>query len=149
MTSEVPRTPRHFPPMYHASHPARVTGTRARSVSVSEATRRTEILMGTMLVTGGTGTLGRLVVPLIQAAGWNVRVLSRHTGDRSDGIDYRAVDLLKGDGLDAAVEGVDVVLHLAGGPKGDDIGTRNLVAAAERAGLAHLVHISVTGVEQV
>jgi uncharacterized protein YbjT (DUF2867 family) len=105
--------------------------------------------MGTMLVTGGTGTLGRLVVPLIQAAGWNARVLSRHAGDRGDGIDYRTVDLLKGDGLDAAVEGVDVVLHLAGGPKGDDIGTRNLVAAAERAGVPHLVHISVTGVEQV
>jgi uncharacterized protein YbjT (DUF2867 family) len=105
--------------------------------------------MGTMLVTGGTGTLGRLVVPLVVDAGWEVRVLTRHGGDRADGIDYRAVDLLVGDGLDAAVEGVDVVLHLAGGPKGDEVGTRNLVAAAERAGVSHLVFISVTGVEDV
>jgi uncharacterized protein YbjT (DUF2867 family) len=54
--------------------------------------------MSTTLVTGGSGTLGREVVPLIQAAGRTVRVLSRHPGDPSDGIDYRAVDLLTGDG---------------------------------------------------
>ena len=105
--------------------------------------------MGTMLVTGGTGTIGRLVVPLVQAAGWNVRVLSRHTHDREAGVEYLAVDLLRGDGIDAAVDGADVVLHLAGGPKGDDIGTRNLVQAAEKAAVSHLVHISVTAVDQL
>jgi uncharacterized protein YbjT (DUF2867 family) len=97
--------------------------------------------MSTILVTGGTGTIGRLVVPRLQAAGWTVRVLSRH-GEF-------AVDLMNGEGLDAAVAGVDVVLHLAGGPKGDDVATRNLVGAAERAGVKHLVHISVTAVDQL
>ncbi|MEV5965054.1 NAD(P)H-binding protein [Kribbella sp. NPDC051952] len=105
--------------------------------------------MSTMLVTGGTGTLGRQVVPLIQAAGWTVRVLSRHDHDRGDGVEYVAVDLLKDEGVDAAVKGVDVILHLAGGPKGDDLGTRNLVRAAEQAGVGHLVHISVTAVDQL
>ncbi|WP_132148932.1 SDR family oxidoreductase [Kribbella antiqua] len=102
-----------------------------------------------MLVTGGTGTLGRQVVPLVQAAGWKVRVLSRSATDRGDGVEYVAADLLKGDGIDAALEGVEVVVHLAGGPKGDDVGTRNLVQAAERAGVRHLVHISVTAVDQL
>lgn len=102
-----------------------------------------------ILVTGGTGTIGREVLPLLQAAGEKVRVLSRHAGDRGDGVEYLAVDLLTGDGLDAAVDGVDVILHLAGGPKGDEVGTRNLVAAAERANVAHLVHISVTAVDQL
>ncbi|MEU4191341.1 NAD(P)H-binding protein [Kribbella sp. NPDC026611] len=97
-----------------------------------------------ILVTGGTGTIGKLVVPQLRAAGREVRVLSRHA--QAGGV---AVDLMKGDGLDEALEGVDVVLHLAGGPKGDDIGTRNLVAAAERAGVGHLVHISVTAVDQL
>jgi uncharacterized protein YbjT (DUF2867 family) len=101
------------------------------------------------LVTGGTGTIGRQVVPLLQAAGRKVRVLSRHAGDRGDGIEYLAVDLLSGEGLDRAVDGVDVILHLAGGPKGDEIGTRNLVEAAERAKVGHLVHISVTAVDQL
>lgn len=105
--------------------------------------------MGTMLVTGGTGTLGRQVVPLVQAAGWKVRVLSRHARDRGDGVEYVAADLLQDEGIDAAVEGVEVVIHLAGGPKGDDVGTRNLVRAAERAGVKHLVHISVTAVDQL
>ena len=105
--------------------------------------------MGTMLVTGGTGTLGRQVVPLVQAAGWKVRVLSRSATDRGDGVEYVAADLLKGDGIDAALEGVEVVVHLAGGPKGDDVGTQNLVRAAERAGVRHLVHISVTAVDQL
>ncbi|WP_433161850.1 SDR family oxidoreductase [Kribbella sp. CA-247076] len=102
-----------------------------------------------MLVTGGTGTLGRQVVPLVQAAGWKVRVLSRHAKDRGDGVEYVAADLLHGENLDAAVAGIDVVMHLAGGPKGDDIGTRNLVRAAERARVQHLVHISVTAVDQL
>ena len=105
--------------------------------------------MGTMLVTGGTGTLGRQVVPLVQAAGWKVRVLSRHAREGGDGVEYVAADLLKGDGIDEALGGVEVVVHLAGGPKGDDIGTRNLVRAAERAGVRHLVHISVTAVDQL
>ncbi|WP_229356786.1 NAD-dependent epimerase/dehydratase family protein, partial [Streptomyces sp. UNOB3_S3] len=34
----------------------------------------------TILVTGGTGTLGRLVVPLLREAGREVRVLSRRGG---------------------------------------------------------------------
>ena len=76
-------------------------------------------------------------------------MLSRHTHDRGDGVEYLAVDLLRADGLDAAVDGVDVVLHLAGGPKGDEVGTRNLVQAAERAGVKHLVHISVTAVDKL
>jgi uncharacterized protein YbjT (DUF2867 family) len=105
--------------------------------------------VGTMLVTGGTGTLGRRVVPLVQNAGWKVRVLSRRAQDRGDGVEYVAADLLQGDRLDAALQAVEVVIHLAGGPKGDDVGTRNLVRAAERAGVRHLVHISVTAVDQL
>jgi uncharacterized protein YbjT (DUF2867 family) len=105
--------------------------------------------MTTILVTGGTGNIGKQVVPLLQAAGRTVRVLSRTAGDRGDGVEYVAVDLLKGDGLDQAVAGVDVILHLAGGPKGDDLGTRNLVKAAEQAKAGHLVHISVTAVDKL
>jgi uncharacterized protein YbjT (DUF2867 family) len=47
------------------------------------------------------------------------------------------------------VDGAEVVLHLAGGPKGDDEATRNLVRAASRAGVRHLVYISVIGADQV
>lgn len=100
----------------------------------------------TILVTGGTGTLGSLVVPLLREAGARVRVLSRHAGPSAgtEEVEYAAVDLLDGEGLDAALEGVEIVLHLAGGLHGDDIATRNLVAAARRAGsVRHIVLISV------
>ncbi|MFI9305275.1 SDR family oxidoreductase [Streptomyces triculaminicus] len=104
----------------------------------------------TILVTGGTGTLGRLVVPLLREAGRDVRVLSRHGGTPSgDGITYVTADLLKDEGIEPALDGVETVLHLAGGPKGDDEATRNLVRAAQRADVKHLVYISVIGADKV
>ncbi|RKT10951.1 uncharacterized protein YbjT (DUF2867 family) [Streptomyces sp. 1114.5] len=107
-----------------------------------------------VLVTGGTGTLGRQVVPLLRAAGRPVRVLSRQERTAADGVTYVRGDLL-GDPaeaaarLDEALAGVDTVLHLAGGPKGDDAATRLLVAAAQRAGVRHLVYISVIGADRI
>ncbi|MGW3039507.1 SDR family oxidoreductase [Kitasatospora sp. NPDC001159] len=107
-----------------------------------------------VLVTGGTGTLGRQVVPLLRAAGRAVRVLSRQERAAGDGVTYVRCDLL-GDPAEAdvrlhgALAGVDTVLHLAGGPKGDDEATRRLVAAARRAGVRHLVYISVIGADKV
>ncbi|MBC2639971.1 MULTISPECIES: SDR family oxidoreductase [unclassified Rhodococcus (in: high G+C Gram-positive bacteria)] len=102
-----------------------------------------------ILVTGGTGTLGRQVVPLLRAAGRDVRVLSRHLRESGDGVEYVAGDLFEGTGIEAAVDGVETVLHLAGGPKGDEVATRNLAAAASAATVRHLVYISVIGADRV
>ncbi|MFJ8439615.1 NAD-dependent epimerase/dehydratase family protein [Kitasatospora griseola] len=73
-----------------------------------------------ILVTGGTGTLGTLVVPRLLAAGCTVRVLSRRTRPDADGVHHVRGDLVAGTGLAEALDGVDTVLHLAGGAKGDD-----------------------------
>ncbi|MFE7190628.1 SDR family oxidoreductase [Kitasatospora sp. NPDC057541] len=102
-----------------------------------------------VLVTGGTGTLGRHVVPLLRAAGQDVRVLTRNPRPAADGVVYAAGDLLNGEGVDAALAGVEVVLHLAGDAKHDEATTRTLVAAARRAGVRHLVHISVIAADRV
>ncbi|GAA0616924.1 NAD(P)-binding oxidoreductase [Streptomyces crystallinus] len=106
-------------------------------------------MASTILVTGGTGTLGGHVVPRLLEAGHHVRVLSRHAREDVGGIEYVTADLLRTEGVDLAVEGADTVLHLAGGPKGDERATRNLVAAASRAGVRHLVYISVIGADRV
>jgi len=106
-------------------------------------------MTATILVTGGTGTLGRQVVPLLQATGAKVRVLSRTARETRDGVEYAAADLLTGEGVEAAVDGAEIVLHLAGGQKGDDEATRNLVQAARKFGVRHLVYISVIGVGRI
>jgi uncharacterized protein YbjT (DUF2867 family) len=102
-----------------------------------------------ILVTGGTGTLGGHVVPLLRASGHDVRILTRHPRPATAGVEYVTGDLLKGEGVEDAVDGVETVLHLAGGPKGDDEATRTLVRAAAGAGVRHLVYISVVGADRV
>jgi uncharacterized protein YbjT (DUF2867 family) len=103
-----------------------------------------------MLVTGGTGTLGRRLVPRLRAAGGEVRVLTRHSRPDEDGVRYLAGDLQTGEGVEAAVEGVGTILHLAGRNQGDEVLTRNLVlAASARGGRPHLVYISVVGADRI
>ncbi|GAA4354837.1 SDR family oxidoreductase [Microbacterium rhizosphaerae] len=104
--------------------------------------------MASILVTGGTGNLGRHVVPLLRAQGHGIRVLSRSPRS-GEGVDHVVGDTVSGEGLAAAVAGVDRVLHLAGSNKGDDIGTGHLVDAAHAAGVAHLVMISVVGADRM
>ncbi len=102
-----------------------------------------------ILVTGGTGTLGRQVVPRLREAGCDVRVLSRRTHEAADGVEYVTGDLVQDDGIQAAVDGAGIVVHCAGSNKGDDEATRNLVRAASRAGAQHLVYISVIGADRI
>jgi uncharacterized protein YbjT (DUF2867 family) len=103
-----------------------------------------------ILVTGGTGTLGRHVVPMLRDAGRTVRVLTRRSRESADdGVEYVTGDLLQDTGVGPAVAGVHTVLHLAGSNKGDDEATRHLVRAAVEAGVRHLVVISVIGADTV
>jgi len=102
-----------------------------------------------ILVTGGTGTLGRLVTPLLRDAGHTVRVLSRRSHEFEDGIEFTAGDLATGEGIEAAVDGTGTIVHLAGTAKGDEDKARNLVRAASQAGAQHLVYISVVGAERI
>ncbi|MEP6843334.1 MAG: NAD(P)H-binding protein [Pseudolysinimonas sp.] len=105
--------------------------------------------MTTVLVTGGTGTLGRLVVPRLLAAGCRVKILSRTAQPERADVEFVRGDLESGAGVGAALAGVDTVLHLAGSQKNDGLKTRTLVDAATQAGVGHLVFISVVGADRV
>lgn len=105
--------------------------------------------MHAILVTGGTGTLGRHVVRRISEAGRDVRVLTRRTGKHETGVRFITGDLLSDAGIDAALDGVATIIHCAGSNKGDEVATQNLVHAAARAGRPHLVYISVVGAERI
>jgi uncharacterized protein YbjT (DUF2867 family) len=102
-----------------------------------------------ILVTGGTGTLGRLVVARLRDAGRDVRVLSRSARHLGRGVEVVEGDLATGAGADRAVAGVKTVVHCAGTAKGDDVKALALTRAATAAGVTHLVFISVVGADQV
>jgi uncharacterized protein YbjT (DUF2867 family) len=101
------------------------------------------------LVTGGTGTIGRLVVPRLQDAGCDVRVLSRQGRDGKGDVEFLTGDLASGVGVRAAVQGADIIVHCAGTMKGDEDNARRLVEAASGAGTRHLVYISVVGADRI
>ncbi|MFG3580907.1 SDR family oxidoreductase [Micromonospora chersina] len=106
-----------------------------------------------VLVTGATGRLGRVTLPRLRDEGHAVRAVSRRA--RGDvGVEWVAADLATGEGLAAAVDGVEAVLHLASSPDRrthqiDVLGTRRLVLAAGHAGVGHLVYVSIVGVDRV
>jgi uncharacterized protein YbjT (DUF2867 family) len=96
-----------------------------------------------ILVTGGTGTVGRVVVDQLTAAGKDVRVLSRgrRPHQRTD-VEHVVGDVGSGAGLDAALDGVDTIVHCV-------YPTEHLVAAAKRAGSPHLVYVSIVGIDRI
>ncbi len=103
-----------------------------------------------VLVTGGTGTLGRPVVEGLVQAGRRVRVLSRHPAARArDGVDFVSGDLRTGEGVTAALEDVGTVVHLASLNRSDLQMTQRILAEASRAGVRHLLYISIVGVDRV
>ena len=69
-----------------------------------------------ILVTGGTGTLGRQVVSRLRDGGHDVRVLSRHQHGPADGVQYVTGGLLQNlPGMPRPLmDGAQVIVHCAG-----------------------------------
>jgi dihydroflavonol-4-reductase len=109
------------------------------------------------LVTGATGFVGAAVARALCLAGWQVRALARATSDRRN-IRELPLELVTGDlqdptSLERALEGCEALFHVAadyrlGVPDPQQLyrtnveGTRNLLAAARRAGVARVIHTS-------
>ena len=97
-------------------------------------------------VIGGTGLIGSQVVENLNAAGHQAVPHSLTTG----------IDILTGQGVDAALAGAEVVVNLTNSPTFDDASPAffrtsmdNLLAAAQRAAAGHFVILSIVGVDQV
>src|SRR3954463_6273080 len=97
-------------------------------------------------VMGGTGLIGSQVVTILNAAGHEAVPYSLSNG----------VNLITGEGLDAALDGADVVVNLTNSPTFDDASPAffrtsmdNLLAAAKRAEGGNAVILSIVGVDQV
>lgn len=96
-----------------------------------------------VLVTGGTGRLGRHAVAALRARGADVRILSRSPGE-----DHLVADLATGAGLPEALTGVGTVLHLATSRSRDIGQTRHLLDAMAGSS-AHLIFVSIVGVDRI
>jgi predicted dehydrogenase/nucleoside-diphosphate-sugar epimerase len=130
----------------------------AESTLAAAATRlpALEPSHGTVLVTGGTGLLGRKVAEELRHAGFGVRVAARRVppfGSRLPGVEYVAVNLAEP--IDPAVlKGVRLIAHCAAETAGgkDDHrrnsidATRHIVEAAALAGVPRVIHISSLGI---
>lgn len=108
-----------------------------------------------VLVTGGTGFIGRrLVEALTTACEANVRVMARNLARATDVARF-PIELVRGDvsvadDVERTIQGCDLVFHCAA-VAGTDAktaravnvgGTENVLAAALRAGVERVVHIS-------
>lgn len=110
--------------------------------------------MTSLLLTGGTGGLGRLLLPRLQSAGYEVRMLVRRPpAEAAPGVTYAVGDLATGAGLAEAVGNVDAILHAASSPMKqtwtvDVDGTRRLLEAARSAQVGHFLYVSIVGVDR-
>jgi uncharacterized protein YbjT (DUF2867 family) len=102
-----------------------------------------------ILVTGGTGRLGKLVAARLLDGGCDVRVLARHDRPVPPGATFFTADLRTGQGVEPAVTASAAIIHCATSTRGDADATRNLVAAASRKGSPHLVYVSIVGIDQI
>ena len=97
-------------------------------------------------VAGATGNIGARTVAALERDGHDVVRISRSLG----------VDLITGEGLDAALEGVDAVVDaISVGPMGVDetreyfaTTTTNLLETEQRAGVRHHVLLSIVGIHR-
>lgn len=109
-----------------------------------------------ILVTGGTGVVGRQVVTELLGRSAEVRVLSRKTSPAvPEGVTAVRGDLVTAVGLAEATAGVDTVVHCATNAGlrdtwADVAATRRLTEAAAVGGSRpHIVYVSIVGVDRI
>lgn len=104
-------------------------------------------------VVGATGQTGRLLIERLHKLGGQAVAVSRSGKSVEGAVDAAAADVVTGAGLDAALEGCDVLVDVVNTQKLVDLrvfslGARNQIAAAERVGIKRAVMLSAVGVEQ-
>ena len=106
-----------------------------------------------VLITGGTGDIGRAVSKRLQKRGWELRLIGLENSASFENIDYAQCDIMDFDALQTQMQGCDAVVHLAAirAPNlapGQEVfrvnvaGTFNVYEAAAQAGVKRVVQAS-------
>ena len=109
--------------------------------------------MQSVLITGGTGTLGQEISRQLLEKGYAVNILS--SKDKPE-IDF-FTNIIQGDLTDSAslkeaIESSDIIIHCASNPRNAQVvdieGTKNLLALLDSNKCKHFIYISISGVDK-
>lgn len=100
-----------------------------------------------IVVIGGSGLIGKKLVPILRSRGHEAMPASPSSG----------VNSVTGEGLAEALKGANVVVDVTNAPSWEDAAvleffeksTRNLLAAERAAGVGHHVALSVVGADRI
>ena len=102
--------------------------------------------MSKILITGGTGTLGKKLCQQLDAQNISYIVGTRKKSKDPDKV---TMDLIKNTGIGEAVIGKEIIFHLATDMKKDTEATQNLLNALGAQSNVHLIYISIVGINSI
>lgn len=109
-------------------------------------------LMAHILITGGTGTLGRQLVRQLCYQGLDVGILTRRKDvDLPSGAKVYAGDITSVDTIREAVGNASVIVHCASNPRQPTVdveGTGNILQSIDRKAFRHFLYVSIAGVDR-
>jgi uncharacterized protein YbjT (DUF2867 family) len=109
--------------------------------------------MKSVLITGGTGTLGQEISKQLIKKGYVVNILSsREKPDIASFTNIIQGDLTDTPSLKKVVESAEIIIHCASNPKNaqavDIEGTKNLLSLLDSNTCKHFVYVSIAGVDK-
>ena len=100
-----------------------------------------------ILVLGATGTVGRFVAQELIALGHSIRSGSRSEPMQSSTVEFSPVDIVTGEGLVAAFDGIRKVFPATPHLNAQEEIEERIVEQAAKAGVMHIVKLSAFGAE--
>ncbi|MBA4850649.1 SDR family oxidoreductase [Emticicia sp. BO119] len=109
--------------------------------------------MQSILITGGTGTLGQELSKQLLAKGYSVNILSsKEKPEIAFFTNIIQGDLTDQSSLEKAVESSEIIIHCASNPRNAQVvdieGTRNLLALIDKNHCKHFLYVSIAGVDK-